>query len=73
MENKKVNNFMFDEKEKKYSLEVDKIITYKKLKEKIILKFHKKDNFIIIFNEKTLNNESIITFNEGDIIYLKEY
>ena len=74
MEDKKIKIFILDEKEKKYSLEVEKIITYKSLKERVVLKFHKKDNFYIIFNKKTLNNnEDIISFNEGDIIYLIEY
>ena len=73
MENKKIIIFIIDEKEKKYSLEVEKIISYENLKKSIILKFHKKENFYIVFKKKTLNNEDIITFNEGDMIYLIEY
>ena len=73
MENKKILIFILDEKEKKYSLEVEKIISCENLKKRIILKFHKKDNFYIVFKKKTLNNEDIITFNEGDMIYLIEY
>ena len=73
MENKKIIIFILDEKEKKYSFEVEKIISCKNLKKSIILKFHKEDNFYIVFKKKTLNNEDIITFNEGDMIYLIEY
>ena len=73
MENEELDVFVIMEDGKKYTIEVEKSITYRELMEAIKGRITKHNHFYVTFNGKKYtkdNKNDILNFNKSDKIYL---